>query len=222
MKKKQKIIAPSILSADFANLERDIRMVESAEADWLHIDVMDGHYVPNITIGPPVVTAINKVTNIPLDVHLMITNPERYIDAFAKAGADYLTVHVETVSHLHRVIQMIKSRGMKAGVSLNPATPLYTIEEVFEDLDLILIMSVNPGFGGQSFIPNTLNKLKKLRNLLNYRSIDNLIVEVDGGVKLDNIGAIAAAGCDAFVSGSGIFKETNPVATIRKMKAIIG
>ncbi len=222
MKKKQKIIAPSILSADFANLERDIRMVESGGADWLHIDVMDGHYVPNITIGPPVVAAINKVANVPLDVHLMITNPEQYIDAFAKAGADYLTVHVETVTHLHRVIQMIKSRGMKAGVSLNPATSIYSIEEVFEDLDLILIMSVNPGFGGQSFIPNTINKLKRLRNLLNYRNIDNLIVEVDGGVKLDNIGAIATAGCDAFVSGSGIFKETDPAATIRKMKAIIG
>ena len=221
MQQKTKKIAPSILSADFANLEKDIKMVEAGGADLLHVDVMDGHYVPNITIGPPVVAAINRVASIPLDVHLMITNPEQYIDAFAKAGADYLTVHVETVTHLHRVIQQIKTHGIKAGVALNPSTPLTAIEEVLADIDLILIMSVNPGFGGQHFIPHTINKLKRLRSLLIYHNLVHIEIEVDGGIKLENIKEIADAGGDIFVSGSGIFKNPEPPKIIRAMKKLL-
>lgn len=219
---KTKKIAPSLLSADFANLERDIKMLEKGGAHLLHIDVMDGHFVPNITIGPPVVKAINKVASIPLDVHLMIENPSDYVDAFIDAGADYLTVHAEATPHLHRVLQKIKARGIKAGVSLNPHTPLSTISEVLGDIDLLLIMSVNPGFGGQSFIPNSLDKLKRLQKLLVEKNAQHIEVEVDGGVKLDNIKEISDAGCDIFVSGSGIFNSTNPEDMIQQMKKVLG
>jgi len=218
---KTKKIAPSLLSADFANLERDIKMVEKGGPHLLHIDVMDGHFVPNITIGPFIVKAIKKVASIPLDVHLMIDNPGDYVDAFIDAGADYLTVHVEATPHLHRVLQKIKSRGVKAGVSLNPHTPLSAIEEVIADVDLILIMSVNPGFGGQSFIHNTLDKLKRLQKLLKDKNAQHVEVEVDGGIKLDNIKEVSDAGCDIFVSGSGIFKTTNPKDTIQQMKNVL-
>jgi len=219
---KQKKIAPSLLSADFANLERDVLMVEKGGADLLHIDVMDGHFVPNITIGPLVVDAINKVTDLPLDVHLMIENPGDYVDAFIKAGADYLTVHAEACPHLHRVLQKIKSHGIKAGVSLNPHTPLSAIEEVLDNLDLILIMSVNPGFGGQSFIPGSIDKLRRLNQLLNDRNATRIEVEVDGGIKLDNIKEVSDAGTDIFVSGSGIFGTHDAGQTMKEMKVKLG
>lgn len=212
-----KKISPSLLSADFANLERDIKIVEKGGAHLLHIDVMDGHFVPNITIGPPVVAAIKKVATIPLDVHLMIENPGFYVDDFVKAGADYLTVHVEAAPHLHRVIQQIKSHGIKAGVSLNPHTPLAMIEEVLQDVDLILIMSVNPGFGGQSFIPQSLDKIRRLKSILKERGLNHVEIEIDGGVKLDNIKEVSNAGVDIFVSGSGIYNTEDPGATIQKM-----
>ena len=202
---KQIKIAPSILSADFARLEEDVKKVEAGGADLLHVDVMDGHFVPNITIGPLIVQALRPRTKLPLDVHLMIENPERYIDAFAEAGADYLTVQVEACVHLHRVLQVIKSAGMKAGVALNPHSPLATIEEVLSDLDLILIMSVNPGFGGQKFIPEALDKLRRIQKLLQQRSLSHIEIEVDGGVKLENAREIVEAGAEILVSGSGIF-----------------
>ena len=214
---KTKKISPSLLSADFSNIERDIKIVEDGGAHLLHVDVMDGHFVPNITFGPFIVKAINKVATIPLDVHLMIENPGDYVDAFIDAGADYLTVHVEATPHLHRVLQKIKARGVKAGVSLNPHTPLSMIEEILTDLDLILIMAVNPGFGGQSFIPNTLNKLKKLKQFLKDNNVEHIEVEVDGGIKLENIKEVSDAGCDIFVSGSGIFKAPNPTNMIQDM-----
>lgn len=215
---KTKKIAPSILSADFVNLERDIKMLEEAGADLLHIDVMDGHFVPNLTMGPPILKSIKRVTTLPCDVHLMIENPGQYIDDYCDAGADYLTVHVEAATHLHRALQHIRSRGVKAGVSLNPHTPLSSIEEVLDNVDMILIMSVNPGFGGQSFIPNTLDKLHRLKQLLLKRDLEHIEIEVDGGVKLGNIAEIAKAGADIFVSGSGIFKAPDPVKMVSDMK----
>ena len=214
---KQKKISPSLLSADFVNLERDIKMLEEGGAHLLHVDVMDGHFVPNITIGPPVVAAIKKVSSIPLDVHLMIENPGNYVDAFIDAGADYVVVHVEAAPHLHRVLQQIKARGVKAGVSLNPHTSLSSIENVLDDLDMVLIMSVNPGFGGQSFIPQALNKVKQLKQMLKDSGNEQVEIEIDGGVKLDNIKEIADAGVDVFVSGSGIFKAEDPKAMIQQM-----
>ncbi len=218
---KTKNIATSLLSADFSNIEKDIKMVEQGGADVLHLDVMDGHFVPNITFGPFVIKAIKRVATIPLDVHLMIENPGDYIAAFCDAGADYLTIHVEATPHLHRVLQQIRAKGVKAGVSLNPHTPLSAIEEVLGDLDMILIMAVNPGFGGQSFIPNTLDKLKRLQKMLKKHNAEHVEVEVDGGIKLENIREVSEAGCDIFVSGSGIFKADNPIEMIRKMKKII-
>lgn len=212
-----KKISVSLLSADFTNLERDITMVEQAGAHMLHIDVMDGHFVPNITIGPPVVAAIKNVSSIPLDVHLMIENPEHYVYEFIKSGADYLTVHAEASHHLHRVLQQIKSQGVKAGVSLNPHTPLCMIENVLNDLDLVLIMSVNPGFGGQRFIQESLEKAKKLKKMLTERNLHHVAIEIDGGVKLENIKEVLEAGVDFFVSGSGIFKTDNPAKTIKEM-----
>ena len=216
-KMKQKKISPSLLSADFANLERDIKMLEEGGAHLLHVDVMDGHFVPNITIGPPVVAAIKKVASIPLDVHLMIENPGNYVDAFIDAGADYLVVHVEAAPHLHRVLQQIKARGIKAGVSLNPHTSLSSIENVLGDVDMVLIMSVNPGFGGQSFIPQALNKVKQLKQMLKDSGNEHVEIEIDGGVKLDNIKEVADAGVDVFVSGSGIFKADDPKDMIQQM-----
>jgi ribulose-phosphate 3-epimerase len=198
-------IAPSILSSDFARLADEIAAVEKAGADLLHVDVMDGHFVPNLTIGPPIVEAIRKVTSLPLDVHLMITNPNDFIDEFAEAGADYLTVHVEACPHLHRTVQAIKEKGVKAGVTLNPATPLVSIEPILPDVDLLLIMSVNPGFGGQKFINSVLKKIREARAMID-KSGSHALLEVDGGVKVDNAGEIAAAGADILVAGSAIFE----------------
>ncbi|HAD03427.1 MAG: ribulose-phosphate 3-epimerase [Desulfuromonadales bacterium GWC2_61_20] len=211
-------IAPSILSADFARLGDEIRAIEAGGADYVHIDVMDGHFVPNITIGPLVVEAVRKVTRLPLDVHLMIEHADRYIPDFARAGADLITVHQEAVPHLHRTVQLIKSLGKKAGVSLNPATPVSTLDVILDDLDLVLVMTVNPGFGGQSFIPTGLGKIAELRRRIDLsgRAIE---LEVDGGVKTDNIAAIAAAGADVFVAGSAVFNTPDYAATIAKLKA---
>ncbi len=217
---KQIKIAPSILSADFARLEEDVKKVEAGGADLLHVDVMDGHFVPNITIGPLIVQALRPRTRLPLDVHLMIENPERYIDACAEAGADYLTVQVEACVHLHGVLQAIKTTGMKAGVALNPHSPLSTIEEVLADLDLILIMSVNPGCGGQKFIPESLDKLRRTQKLLLHRGFTDIEVEVDGGVKLENAKEIVEAGAEILVSGSGIFGTPDPAETIREFKKL--
>ncbi len=214
-------LAPSLLAADFANLETDIRMAESAGVDLHHFDVMDGQFVPNISIGIPVLKAVKRVASIPIDVHLMIETPGLIIEAFIDAGADYLTVHVEAEPNLHRVVQHIRSKGVKAGVALNPHTSLSSIEEVMPDLDLILLMSVNPGFGGQSFISNTLDKLKRLKNILIHRGLTHIEVEVDGGVKLDNISDVADAGADILVAGSAIYKSGNPQNTIREMKGLL-
>ena len=212
-----KKIAPSILSADFCRLGDEIRAVEAAGADYIHIDVMDGHFVPNITIGPPVVAAVRKVTALPLDVHLMIANPDRYIADFAAAGADIIVVHAEASAHLHRSIQLIKSLGKRAGVSLNPATPLNCLEYVLADLDLVLLMTVNPGFGGQSFIEECLPKIRSLRAMLDKRGLEAEL-EVDGGVKIDNIARIAHAGADVFVAGSAVFGSGDYGATIKALK----
>jgi ribulose-phosphate 3-epimerase len=211
-------IAPSILSADFARLGEEIRAIEAGGADYVHIDVMDGHFVPNITIGPLVVEAVRKVTRLPLDVHLMIENADRYIPDFAKAGADIITVHQEAVPHLHRTVQLIRSLGKKAGVSLNPATPVATLDVILDELDLVLVMTVNPGFGGQSFIPSGLAKIAELRRRIDL-SGRHIELEVDGGVKTDNIAGIAAAGADVFVAGSAVFNTPDYAATIAKLKA---
>jgi ribulose-phosphate 3-epimerase len=214
-------IAPSILSADFAHLADEIARVTEAGADMIHVDVMDGHFVPNFTIGPPIVKAIRKVTQLPLDVHLMMTNPEDFIDEFIKAGSNYITVHVETCPHLHRTIQSIKEEGVKAGVTLNPATPLSSVEEILGEVDLLLIMSVNPGFGGQSFIPSALEKLRRARKMIDQKGL-KVELEIDGGVKVENIAAMAQAGADIFVSGSAIFQSKDYKGTIQKMRAGIG
>ena len=214
----KKQIAPSILSANFAKLGDDIQMVDKAGAGLIHIDVMDGRFVPNITIGPLIVQAIRPLTKLPLDVHLMIVQPEKYIEAFARAGADYLTVHVEACPHLHRVLQAIREHGLKAGVALNPHTPLNSIEDVLDMLDLILIMSVNPGFGGQNFITQTFDRLRRTKEMLQRTGHKQIAIEVDGGVKLDNIRRIADSGADYLVSGSGIFKAPDPTYTIRRMR----
>ena len=198
-------IAPSILSCDFAHLADEIAAVERAGADMVHVDVMDGHFVPNLTIGPPIVEAIRKVTKLPLDVHLMMTNPDAFIGEFAEAGADYLTVHVEACPHLHRTVQSIKEKGVKAGVTLNPATPLTSVEAILPDADLLLIMSVNPGFGGQRFIPGVLDKIRKARAMIRQTGRP-ILLEVDGGIKADNAGAIVNAGADILVAGSAIFE----------------
>ncbi len=211
-------IAPSILSADFARLGEQVSLVEQGGAELIHVDVMDGHFVPNITIGPLIVRALRPVTELPLDVHLMIENPERYIAAFADAGADYLTVHVEACTHLHRTLQSIREHGMRAGVALNPHTPLVMIEEILEQTDLVLIMSVNPGFGGQSFIESSLGKLRRLQAMLQQQGLSHVEVEVDGGVKLENVREIAAAGAELLVSGSGIFSAPDIPERVRQME----
>ena len=219
MPKKVKV-APSILSADFSRLGEEIRAVEAAGADIIHIDVMDGHFVPNITIGPLIVQAARKVTKLPLDVHLMIENPELYIADFAKAGADYLTVHAEAAYHLHRLVQSIREhKGVKAAVSLNPATPLEALDYVLGDLDMVLIMSVNPGFGGQAFIPSQLDKIRALRKRIDDRRLD-LEIEVDGGVKTDNAAEVAAAGADILVAGSAVFGAKDYAAAIKGIRGI--
>ncbi len=200
------LIAPSILSADFGKLSEEIRLAEEAGVDMIHIDVMDGHFVPNITIGPLIVEAVRKSTHLPLDVHLMITNSEKYISDFVKAGADYLTVHVEACRHLHRTISGIKQHGIKAGVSLNPATSLTTVEEIVQDIDLLLIMSVNPGFGGQHFIFSSIDKIKRAKSMILKKGY-NKLVEVDGGVKLENAKEIVKAGADILVIGSAFFRQ---------------
>ena len=215
----QKIkVAPSILSADFSRLGEEIRAVEAAGADIIHVDVMDGHFVPNITIGPMIVQAAREVTKLPLDVHLMITNPELYIADFAKAGADYITVHVEIAFHLNRLVQSIKEhKGIRAAVSLNPATSLSSLDYILEDLDMVLIMSVNPGFGGQAFIPTALDKIRTLRKLINDRGLKTEI-EVDGGVKPENAAEIIKAGADILVAGSAIFGMKDYAAAIRGIR----
>jgi ribulose-phosphate 3-epimerase len=213
----KKAISPSILSADFSRLGEEIRAVAAAGADYIHIDVMDGHFVPNITIGPLVVEAARRVTEVPLDVHLMIENADAYIDAFARAGSAILTVHAETGYHLQRTLRAIRDRGMKAGVSLNPATPLSAIDYVLDDLDLILIMTVNPGFGGQEFIPSMLHKIRRLRDMIDSLDCD-IAIEADGGIVVDNIQEVCSAGADMFVSGSGIFKTPDYAKTIAEMK----
>lgn len=199
-----RIIAPSILSADFAKLGEEIKSVEKAGANWIHIDVMDGHFVPNITMGPVVVQAIKKITKLPLDVHLMIENPELYVKDFAKAGADYISVHTEASIHLNRTLNLIKECGAKAGVALNPSTPIETIEWVLEYLDFVLIMSVNPGFGGQSFIANSLEKVKKIKKIIENKNL-SVKIQIDGGVNKNTVSDIAAAGVEIFVAGSAIF-----------------
>jgi ribulose-phosphate 3-epimerase len=216
-----KYIAPSILSADFSKLGDEIRSVEDAGADWIHVDVMDGHFVPNITIGPLVVEAAKRVTSLPIDVHLMIENPDRYIIDFTKAGADLISVQAETCVHLNRTIQMIKESGPRAGVVLNPSTPLSSIDWVVEYVDFVMIMSVNPGFGGQDFIPNSLNKVKALRRMIRDRGLSTLI-EIDGGVKEQNIKNISDAGVDVFVAGSAIFKSPDYKKTIDRFRELIG
>ncbi len=214
-----KKIAPSILSADFSRLGEEVRTVAAAGADYIHIDVMDGHFVPNITLGPLVVEAVRKVTDLPLDVHLMITEPDRYIPDFAAAGADIIVVHAEACWHLHRTIQLIKSLGKKAGVSLNPATPIQQLDHVVDELDLVLLMTVNPGFGGQSFIEACIPKIQSLRAMLDRRGLETEL-EVDGGVKPDNIARISHAGADVFVAGSAVFGSNDYTATIGDLKRL--
>ena len=216
---KNTLIAPSVLAADFANLQRDIEMINTSEADWFHIDIMDGVFVPNISFGMPVLDAINKHAKKTIDVHLMIVDPDRYIATFKKLGADILTVHYEACNHLHRTLQAIKAEGMKAGVALNPHTNVDLLEDVIQDIDLVCIMSVNPGFGGQSFIENTYAKVEKLKALINKKNAATLI-EIDGGVTNKNAKQLTDAGADVLVAGSYVFGAQDPIATIADLKAI--
>ncbi len=212
-----RLIAPSILSADFSKLGDEIKAVEAAGADWIHADVMDGHFVPNITIGPLIVEAVKRVTDLPIDVHLMIENPDNYISAFAEAGASHISVQVETCIHLNRTVQLIKDCGAQAGVVLNPSTPLANLEWVLEDVDYVLIMSVNPGFGGQAFIPSSLDKIKALRQQIQDRGL-SVLIQVDGGVNEKTISQIASAGTDVFVAGSAIFGSKDYQKTIQSFR----
>lgn len=212
-------IAPSLLSANFGNLQADIQMINESEADWLHLDVMDGRFVPNITFGMMIVEKAKKLCNKPLDTHLMIVEPEKYVKDFVKAGSDVVSVHVEASTHLHRTIQMIKEAGAKAGAVLNPHTPVEQVFDVLEDLDLVLIMSVNPGFGGQKFIYRALHKIKKLKDEIITRNLD-CVIEVDGGVGLHNAQKVLEAGADVLVAGSAVFGSADPKDTIQKLKAI--
>lgn len=213
-------IAPSILSADFMRLGEEINAAEAAGADILHLDIMDGHFVPNITIGPAIVEAIRKTTNIPLDVHLMIDEPDKFLGDFIAAGADYITVHAEASVHLHRTVQRIKERGIKAGVSLNPATPLLSLDCILPDLDMALLMSVNPGFGGQDFIPSVMDKIRALRNMINERKL-NILIEVDGGIKPENTKEIAEAGADMLVMGSAFFNSRDYSGLMKELRGIL-
>ena len=213
------IIAPSLLSADFLNLGRDVEMVNNSEADWFHLDIMDGVFVPNLSYGLPVVDHINKAAKKPLDVHLMIIDPDRYVENFKKAGADILTVHYEACTHLHRTIQNIKANGMKAGVSLNPHTPVSVLEDIIHDIDVVLLMSVNPGFGGQSFVEHTIKKIKKLKKMLDDNG-NHVIIEIDGGVNLETGKLLVEAGANAHVADSYVFGSENPAETIKKLKAL--
>ncbi len=211
-------IAPSILSADFSKLGEDIREVEAGGADYIHVDVMDGHFVPNITLGPPIVKAIRPITGLPLDVHLMISEPAKYVDAFADAGADYITVHVEADPHIHRTIQLIKNRGVKAGVVLNPGTASELIKPLIADIDMVLLMTVNPGFGGQAFIPSVVTKIKEIRKWADELN-PALEIEVDGGINLETIAVCAEAGADVFVAGSAIYNQSDRKKAIEDLKA---
>ena len=210
-------LAPSILSADFGRLAEEVRAVEAAGADLIHVDVMDGHFVPNLTIGPTVVEAVRRVTRLPLDVHLMIEEPQRYIPDFVRAGADWVSVHVEACPHLHRVVQMIREQGARAGVVLNPATPLSALDAILDAVDFVLLMSVNPGFGGQAFIPSVLPKIAALRQRLDQEGLD-VALEVDGGIKADNAEAVARAGADILVAGSAVFGSPDYGATLRALR----
>jgi len=211
------LIAPSLLAADFANLQRDIEMINSSQADWFHVDVMDGVFVPNISFGMPVVDAIKKHATKPLDVHLMIVQPERYVETFYNLGAAVISVHIEACPHLHRIIHLIKSLGIKAGVALNPHTSIDSIRDIIADVDVVNLMSVNPGFGGQKFIPRTLDKIKQLKSIINQEKLSTLI-EIDGGVTLQNYKEIVAAGADVLVAGNCVFGASNPAQAIEDMK----
>ena len=210
-------IAPSMLSANFLHLEKDIELINSSEADWFHMDVMDGMFVPNISFGPMIIKQMaSKATKV-IDTHLMIEQPDRYISDFKDAGTDYLTVHYEACTHLHRTVQAIKNEGLRAGVSLNPHTPVHLLKDIIQELDLVLVMSVNPGFGGQKFIENALEKIKELKNLIQIKG-SNALIEVDGGVNVNNAKALVDAGADVLVAGSAVFKASDPAATISKLK----
>jgi len=213
------LIAPSLLSADFLALGQAAQMINDSQADWFHLDVMDGRFVPNISFGLPVIAAFKRAARKTLDVHLMIVEPEKYVQDFAQAGADNLTVHIEACPHLHRVIQMIKSAGMKAGVAINPHTPIHLLQDVIADIDLVCLMSVNPGFGGQQFIPYTLKKISLLKELILQQN-SSALIEIDGGVTVDNAGAIIQAGADVLVAGNTVFGAPDPKAMIARLKAI--
>ena len=219
MKKMEHLVAPSILSADFANLQRDIEMLNNSQADWIHFDVMDGVFVPNISFGLPVLKAVKQHAQKPLDVHLMMEQPSQFIEAFAEAGANNLTIHMETCPHLHKDIQQIHANKMKAGVCLNPHTPVHTLEGIIHDVDLVLLMTVNPGFGGQKFIPHSYKKIQKLKKLIQDTG-SHALIEVDGGISSENAGQLLQAGVDVLVAGSFVFKSREPQATIRNLKEI--
>ncbi|MEN9611062.1 MAG: hypothetical protein RLZZ628_1876 [Bacteroidota bacterium] len=218
---KPYLIAPSVLAADFTHLAADFQMVNQSEADWFHLDVMDGRFVPNITFGMFVIAAMKKMATKPLDVHLMIVEPEKYIESFRAAGADVITVHYEACPHLHRTLQQIRATGAKAGVALNPHTPVRVLEDVLENLDLVCLMSVNPGFGGQQFIYQTIPKIRALRAMLEERNLDDVFIEIDGGVGLQNAEALLRAGANVLVAGSSVFGAKNPTQTIHKFKNLL-